>query len=141
MFNPNNLPSFLQKYTQPPEEPVLRKWSFSAWSLFKEVPYLLYAQEVLKIRGKSSEAADRGTALHKGIEEYILGNADTCHDVGKLVVDDLKNQGYTLLPEETFYLNNEWQRLPNGEGRALTAVIDVLSTHAELTPKGIDWKS
>lgn len=141
MFEANNLPSFLQAYMPEPEKPILNKWSFSAWSLMKELPYLLYAQEVLGIRRESNSAANRGTELHQGIEDYIHGKVDTCHEVGKEVVDRLKAQGYTLLPEETFYLAREWQRLPTDEGKAMTAIIDVLATHPDLPPKIIDWKS
>lgn len=140
MFDANKLPSFLQAYMPEPEKPILNKWSFSAWSLMKELPYLLYAQEVLGIRRESNSAANRGTELHQGIEDYIHGKADTCHEVGKELVDKLKAQGYTLLPEETFYLTREWQRLPTGEGKSLTAIIDVLATHPDLPPKIIDWK-
>lgn len=141
MFDANTLPSFLKSYTPEPEKPVLNKWSFSAWSLMKEVPYLLYAQEVLGIRRESNSAANRGTEMHQGIEDYIRGTTDDCHPTGKAVVDALRQEGYTLLPEEAFYLTREWQRLPDGNGKAVTAIIDVLATHPDKPPKIIDWKT
>lgn len=125
----DNLPDFLMEFIPEPQPPVLRKWSFSAWSLFKDVPYLLYAQEVLGRRRESGAAANRGTEMHAELETYVLtnrasGNPDP---IGKLFLDTLYEQGYDVQPEKRFTLDANWREVPE-ESKAMTAILDVFAT-------------
>ena len=123
-------PSFMPKAPEVVRgDPVLRKWSFSAWSLFKDVPYILYAQEVLGRRRDSGAAANRGTEMHAQLEQYILSNrqAGEPDPVGKAYVDGLYHNCWELKPEERFTLSADWTPVPE-EQKAMTAIMDVLAT-------------
>ena len=122
-------PSFMKPRKTVDKTPVLRKWSYSAWSLFKEVPYLLYASEVLKKGRGTNEAAARGTAMHAELETYVLtgrteGNPDP---IGKEFLDQLYDEGYEVQPEKRFTLDADWKEVPEKE-KSMTAILDVLAT-------------
>lgn len=136
-------PTFMKaKPTKPKGEPCLKKWSFSAWSLFKDVPYILYAQEVIGGRPReANEAAKRGVMLHQGIEDYINGTADDCHPAAKKFVNILKHNGYGVKAEATFWLDAAWKKLDTQEGKALTAILDVLAIHEDGRVIVADWKT
>lgn len=148
----SNIPAFLNEFMLPPQEPVLKKWSFSAWSLFKDVPYLLYAQEVLGKKRDAGAAANRGTEMHAQLENYIIArNAeiDGQHvDIGKTDINPvglafvmrLYNQGYAVKPEAKVLLDRDWKIASDKEARSLTAIIDVLAMKDDHVVIG-DFKS
>lgn len=144
------IPSFLMEFMPPPQEPVLKKWSFSAWSLFKDVPYLLYAQEVLGKKRDSGAAANRGTEMHAQLEDYInarnaatvtTGTAPTeINTTGLTFVDHLYDAGYEVRPEAKILLDAQWKQVDDPKDRALTAILDVLAIKGDDVIVG-DFKS
>jgi hypothetical protein len=122
-------PSFMKPKKAFDRTPVLRKWSYSAWSLFVEVPYILYAQEILGKRRGSGSAANRGTEMHAELETYVLtGRAGGKPDlIGRAFLDKLYDEGYYIQPEKRFTLNADWKEVPEEE-KAMTAILDVLAT-------------
>jgi hypothetical protein len=133
-------PDFLAAYAPPPSIPVLKKWSYSAWSLYKDVPYMLYAQEVLGIKREAGAAADRGTQLHATLEQYLLDGAGDPHPVGKGVIDTMRDEGYVLLPERKFMLDADWKETEK-DSRKLTAIMDVWGQTPDGRVKIVDWKT
>lgn len=146
----SNIPSFLAEFMPPPQEPVLKKWSFSAWSLFKDVPYLLYAQEVLGKKRDAGAAANRGTEMHAQLENYInqrntatVATSETPAEVnttGLTFVDRLYDAGYEVRPEAKILLDAQWKQVDDPKDRALTAIIDVLAMKDDHVVIG-DFKS
>lgn len=56
----------------------VKEWSFSALMSFLECPHRTYLKRVLrKVGTPRNEEANRGDDLHKKIEAYIKGDADT----------------------------------------------------------------
>jgi hypothetical protein len=57
----------IQKY------PPIEAWSFSRWETYETCPFKACCKFVLKLPEESGPAADRGTAIHKLAEDYLLG--------------------------------------------------------------------
>jgi hypothetical protein len=68
------LPSFLQPKRD--ELGPVKAWSYSLYSNHKECAYRVYLARIEKIATESSEAASRGEAEHKALEDYIQGHAE-----------------------------------------------------------------
>jgi hypothetical protein len=134
------LPDFLAAYAPPKETPILKKWSYSSWSLFKDVPYLLYAQEVLKIRREGGTAAARGHEIHQHIEDYVNGTRDDCHPEAKRIVDTLRDEGFTVYTERRYTLDADWRQVDEHD-KVFTAIMDIYAEHPSGRVKILDWKT
>jgi RecB family exonuclease len=125
----NAPPDFLKDFMvhKPPTPPVLKRWSFSTWSQFKECPYCVYASQVLKIQGKSIDAAIRGVAVHKAAEDYMNGLVTDCDPRAKAFLDRLKSDGYVASAEASIFLDADWKPCSKPD-RKLTTIMDVFAT-------------
>ena len=136
-------PSFMKPKKAVDMTPVLKKWSYSAWSLFKELPYALYARDVMKLEyGSSGPAAERGTAMHAELEQYVVSGRESGSPdaVGKAFLDGLFSDGYAVQPEKRFSLDREWKEV-SAKDRAMMAILDVLATAPDGKLLIADYKS
>jgi hypothetical protein len=101
---------------------------------------MAYAQEVLRLSRASGAQSDRGTQMHKAVEDYINGKVADCDPVGKRVVDMLRAEGYTLKTEVPMYLDKDWNTIDKKD-RVVTAIMDVLAEHPDGRVVVVDWKT
>lgn len=122
---------------------VLPRWSFSAWSTYKDVPYIAYADMLLGIPRKANAQANRGVAIHHALEQYALGQpydcADPAFDAGRRVVDELMQAG-EFSPERRFTLDRDWAIHPE-EGKWMTAILDGLCIKPDGSAEVLDYKT
>ena len=74
----------------------LKAWSFSALMEFEGCPYRSFLKRVGGAKEPSGPAADRGSQLHKAIEDYIQG------EVGELSKDVKKHREFIAELRERF---------------------------------------
>lgn len=74
----------------------LKAWSFSALMEFEGCPYRSFLKRIGGAKEPSGPAADRGSQLHKAIEDYIQG------EVGELVKDVKKHREFITELREDF---------------------------------------
>jgi PD-(D/E)XK nuclease superfamily len=55
------------------QNPLIERWSYSAWSLFKKCPFAFKCAYIDKLRGPPIKAMERGTLIHKLAENYLNG--------------------------------------------------------------------
>ena len=53
----------------------ITSWSFSRWNVYNTCPAQAKYKFIDKLPEPGSPAMDRGSAIHKGVEQYILGAA------------------------------------------------------------------
>jgi CRISPR/Cas system-associated exonuclease Cas4 (RecB family) len=63
----------LEEVKPDPQSGLVKTWSYSALKNYEQCPYRVYLQRVERVEAKSSEAADRGTAIHTEAENYVRG--------------------------------------------------------------------
>jgi RecB family exonuclease len=92
--------------------------SYSGLSLYQKCPSAFYRRYIANedvIKGESSPAAMRGSALHKAVEEFLLG-ADELPDELEFYEEFFTNlrENQTLRPEAKWQFSHEWEELPFG---------------------------
>lgn len=141
------LPSFME---QPEEVPKPKgRWSFSALMTFEQCPYRYYVEQVLKQRGSSGPAAERGSKIHDECEHYItMQSNDTPSDkkVSSWVpeLEELRGMyadGQGIICEDEWAFDVDWNRVewmaPNAWLRGKLDVFIKEDTSAHI----LDWKT
>lgn len=172
----DSVPDYLRGYfkeaptTDPNNKPVLERWSFSDWSVWKACPYVLYARRIIKVASTGeSEANVRGNAIHGFIEhrlntgevfgasaldllpkltkteaflEYLEGfTAKDVPEKAWQVVDEIESGPWQITPEAKFYFDRNWEPTVFDD-RWLTLIIDVLAIdHDQKKILIVDWKT
>jgi RecB family exonuclease len=82
----------------------LKRWSYSSLTKFERCKFAAYLNGVKKIREPSGPAAERGTAIHDMLENFVKGNSE---ELPKEVLKKGREPVYRRLQEG--YFNNTVQ--------------------------------
>lgn len=98
-------------------------WSFSRWAAYESCPAKAKYKFIDKLPEPSSEALERGTALHKLCEDYLRGIKKAVPAELKLIADQLKClRRAKALPEAEFAFDREWNPVSWFDRRAWVRV-------------------
>src|ERR1700679_2526291 len=91
----------------------LSAWSFSRWNKYETCPAKLRFDVYDRLKEPSNEAMERGTAIHKQHEDYILRNGELTADIKrfKTLLDDLKKRAKAheeVLVEDSWTFRKDW---------------------------------
>lgn len=132
-----------------PEEQkgYIKATSYSGIKKFETCPYALYLDKVERVPMIGSPAMDRGSKLHKELEEYINGTLDEPTKAAKHypdLIDEFRSL-YEIgqcVPEEQWAFNVDLE--PTGwvaHNTWLRLVLDVRVMHDETSASIYDFKS
>lgn len=88
----------------------ITSWSFSRWAAYQNCPFAAKLKFIDKLKEPSSQALERGTALHLLCEEYLRGVRKVVPKDIKLIekeLKDLKKRG--AIPEAEFAFTKDWE--------------------------------
>ena len=89
-------------------KPTITSWSFSRYNVYQNCPKQAYFKFILKLKEPGSPAMERGTALHKLCEDYLLKGGRIPKDVSQIsaTLKDLRKR--KALAEANFTFRQDW---------------------------------
>lgn len=127
---------------------LIPAWSFSRLAIYEKCPYQLKLQVVDKAPQVESPAADRGTAIHASMEDYITGKKKDFLPELNSFAPELSNlrtrykQGQVEV-EQNWAFDSEWNKVDNwGDDKVWCRVkLDAMVSLSSKQAVVIDLKS
>lgn len=91
---------------------LITSWSFSRWNAYEECPFKARLKFVDKLTEPSGPALERGTALHRQAELYLIGDKKAVPKDLRLISKELKElRTAGAVPEAEFAFNDRWEKV------------------------------
>lgn len=137
------------KAMEVPVEPIrgpITRTSFSGIKEFEDCAYAAFLSKVKKFKRLSSEAADRGTAIHDLAENYVKDGGECPKELLKFEADfehliRAYREGNVQM-EENWGFNKDWEpRTWDADDCELMSKLDVFERESETSARVIDHKT
>jgi|14BtaG_2_1085337.scaffolds.fasta_scaffold39650_2 hypothetical protein len=123
----------------------LATWSFSGLKAFEECPLRRYLEKVKGHRQESGPAANRGTAYHDQIEQFIKGEIADLPKMGDIPKAYIEKARETypnglITVEQNWYIDMDWN-ISDKDNFWGVFIIDYFKRESETSAIITDWKT
>lgn len=118
--------------------------SYTSMSLYDKCPRRFYEEKVLKMHpAQESEAMRFGNAVHKAIEDYVLGKPlGQIASTYKSTIDAALSKGTTYHPEVKLAVTKDWKTTGFFDNDAyIRGAADLIVTNETEIGYSFDWKT